>query len=106
MSEFSFDMPHFPEPIGEDIVGALKKIRFFERLDEQLCPVEAAAPRGECGHSFAHSIRILRNLAIDLNDIQKIILFFRAQGVRCDCGVLTKVAEESRFRTVCGGDPG
>jgi hypothetical protein len=104
MSEFPFDIPHFPEPIGEDILSALEKIRFFGRLDDLLCPADAGAPRAACGHSFANSIRILRNLAIDLNDIQRIILFFRAQGVRCDCGVLTQVANESRFRAECGSN--
>jgi hypothetical protein len=102
MSEFPFDISHFPEPIGPDVLGALKKLRFFERLDDRLCPADAATARVQCGHSFANSIRILRNLAIDLNDVQVIILFFRAQGVRCDCGVLTKVADESRFRAASG----
>jgi hypothetical protein len=105
MSEVPFDIPHFPEPIGPDVLGALKKFRFFERLDDRLCPADPEAPRIACGHSFAGSIRILRDLAIDLNDVQRIIMFFRAQGARCDCEVLTRIAEESRFRARCEARP-
>jgi hypothetical protein len=47
MSEFPFDIPEPPGPIGSDVGAALHKLKFFERLDDRLCPADAAAPRRE-----------------------------------------------------------
>jgi hypothetical protein len=86
-------------PVGSDVMGALERSRFFERLDDRLCPADPAQPRIVCGHSFATTIRILRELAIELNELEAVIGYFRANGARCDCEVLSKMADQSRFKT-------
>jgi len=89
-------------PVSSDIMGALERSRFFERLDDRLCPADPAQPRIVYGHSFATTIRILRDLAIDLNDLQDVIGYFRANGARCDCEVFQKLGGESRLKAECG----
>ncbi|HEY2857192.1 MAG TPA: hypothetical protein VGJ21_02120 [Terracidiphilus sp.] len=79
----------------------MKRSRFFELLDDRLCPADEGKARAECAHSFANSIKVLRELAIDLNDVQRVLMYFRERGARCDCDVLMKVAEKNRFRTRC-----
>jgi hypothetical protein len=87
--------------IGDDIVADLARAGYFTLLDDRLCPADPAQQRVFCAHRFAGSISILRDLPTDLYDIERILNFFRAQGARCDCQVLTKFAEGSRFNTVC-----
>jgi len=96
--------PEFIGPVGSDVMGALERSRFFERLDDRLCPADPAQPRVACGHSFANTIRILRDLAIDLNELQDVIGFLRGQGAHCDCEVLSKMAGQSRFKTQCAAE--
>jgi hypothetical protein len=87
--------------IGDDIVADLARAGYFALLDDRLCPADPAQPRTECVHRFAGSISILRDLPVDLYDIERILNFFRARGARCDCQVLTKLAPDSRFRVMC-----
>jgi hypothetical protein len=87
--------------IGDDIIADLARAGYFARLDDRLCPADPAQARAECIHRFAGSISILRDLPVDLYDIERILNFFRALGVRCDCQVLTRLARNSRFNTVC-----
>lgn len=101
MPEARFDDPELIGNIVSDIPGALKKVGFFELLDDRLCPADAARPRVACGHSFANTIRILRDLGIDLNDMQEVFGYLRGHGARCDCEVLTRIAETSRFKGIC-----
>jgi len=101
MYEAPYDDPEIIGPIGSDVMGALERSRFFERLDDRLCPADPAQPRTVCGHSFATTIRILRDLAIDLNELQDVIGYFRANGAHCDCEVLDKLATQSRFKARC-----
>jgi hypothetical protein len=90
--------------IGDDIVADLARAGYFAQLDDRLCPADPGQQRVFCAHRFAGSIRILRDLPTDLYDIERILNFFRAQGARCDCQVLTRFAPESRFTAHCGAD--
>jgi hypothetical protein len=87
--------------IGDDIVADLAQAGYFTCLDDLLCPPDADRPRIPCGHSFAGSIHILRDMPVDLYDIERILNYFRPNGACCDCQVLTRFAPESRFVTVC-----
>lgn len=87
--------------IGEDIPADLARAGYFAQLDNRLCPADPAQPRTHCIHRFVGSIKILRDLPVDLYDIERILNFFRAQGARCDCQVLTRFAPESRFNSIC-----
>ena len=90
--------------IGEDIVADLARAGYFAQLDDRLCPADPSQPRPECIHRFVGSISILRDLPVDLFDIERILNFFRAQGARCDCQVLARIAPESRFQSQCGSN--
>jgi hypothetical protein len=83
-------------------MGALQRSRFFQRLDDRMCPLDPTQARIACGHSFVNTIRILRELAIDLNELQDVVGYFRANGAHCDCEVLLKFAGESRLSSECG----
>ncbi|HEY3706301.1 MAG TPA: DUF2695 domain-containing protein [Terracidiphilus sp.] len=85
--------------IGDDIIADLARAGYFARLDDQLCPADTAPPLAPCEHSFAASIQVLRELPVDLYDIERILNFFRTHGAACDCEVLTLFAPASRFRT-------
>ena len=87
--------------IGDDIVGDLARAGYFARLDDLLCPAYPTQPREACGHHFAGSIQVLRDLPVDLYDIERILNFFRPNGARCDCQVLARFAPESRFAHIC-----
>jgi hypothetical protein len=101
MPEARFDDPDLIGNIASDIPAALKKVGYFELLDDRLCPPDPVQPHGPCGHSFANTIHILRELGIELIDLQKVFGYLRSQGAHCDCEVLTKIAENSRFKTLC-----
>jgi hypothetical protein len=104
MADTRLNDPEFIGPVGSDVMGALERVRYFERLDDLLCPADRAQPRVACGHSFANTIRILRDLTIDLNELQDVIGFLRAHGARCDCEVLSKMGGHSRFKTQCAAE--
>jgi hypothetical protein len=88
--------------IGDDILADLARAGYFARLDDLLCPADPAQSRIACPHSFAGSISVLRDLPVDLYDIERILNFFRPQSARCDCQVLSQFAPESRFAIICG----
>jgi hypothetical protein len=87
--------------IGDDIVADLAHAGYFALLDDLLCPAAVERARVPCAHSFVGSIHILRDMPVDLYDIERILNYFRPNGARCDCQVLTHFAPESRFATVC-----
>jgi hypothetical protein len=90
--------------IGDDIVADLARAGYFTKLDDLLCPADRVPPRILCAQSFAGSIRVLRDLPVDLYDIERILNFFRPNGARCDCQVLMRFAPGSRFANACGAD--
>ena len=98
MCEPRFDDPEMIGQITADILGALTRCRYFELLDDRLCPADPTQPRVRCAHSFATTICILRELGMDLYDLEEVMGFLRASGARCDCGVLYNVALESRLK--------
>jgi hypothetical protein len=88
----------FVNDIAPDVLGVLEKERFFERLDELFCPADPSIQSVKCGHSFGHSVSILRNLGMDSDDVGDVLAVLRSRGVCCDCEVLYNLAEESRLK--------
>lgn len=78
----------FVNKIAPAVLSVLEKERFFERLDDLLCPADSSAERVTCEHSFNISVSILRNLAMDSDDIEDVLAVLHSKGACCDCEVL------------------
>jgi hypothetical protein len=92
------DDPSYIDDIAPDVLAAIKKDRFLERLDDLFCPVDPSNQRVTCGHSFEHSVNILRSLGMDSDDVADVLEVLKSRGGCCDCEVLFNVAEESRLK--------
>ena len=97
-SDDEYDHERFASDITADVLGVLKRIRFFELLDDRFCPVDHSQEPVKCGHSFDASKGILADSGMDEEDIQDVIDVLHSQGACCDCEVLYNVAKESRLR--------
>jgi hypothetical protein len=101
MSDVESDA-EFVNDIAPDVLGALEKDHFFERLDELFCPpVDTSKQSVRCGHSFDHSVAILNALGMDADDVDDVLAVLKSKGGCCDCEVLYNVAEESRLKARC-----
>jgi hypothetical protein len=90
------------ELIGEiapDVIKVLVSQRFFEALDDQMCPADLAQPRLRCAGTYAIATAILTKGGFDPLAIGEITQVFASVGACCDCEILFNVAEESRLRS-------
>ena len=88
MCDFDSDA-EFVNNIAQDLLGVLEKDRFFARLDELFCPVGTLEQSVRCGHSFDHTIGILRDLGMDSDDVDDVLAVLKSRGACCDCEVLS-----------------
>lgn len=88
----------FAKSIAPWVLEVLTKFRFFELLDDRLCPPDSSQAPAKCHHSFAVSREILRALEMDSEAIADALAVLSARGAYCDCEVLYNVAEESRLK--------
>jgi hypothetical protein len=88
----------FIQAITPAVLGVLKKEHFFERLDDLFSPVDPAHPPIRCGHSFDHSLSILRSLEMDPDDLEDVLAVLQSKGACCDCEILYNVAQASRLK--------
>lgn len=84
--------------ITRDVMRCLIAQRFFEKLDDALCPADQAVPAA-CTHSFAVSENLLTQLGFDAPEQQDIFAVLHANGACCDCEILYNVAETSRLKS-------
>jgi hypothetical protein len=92
------DDAEFVNDIAPDVMRVLAADRFFERLDDLFCPLDPSIPAAKCGHGFENSLRILRELGMDSDDVDDVIAVLHSKGGCCDCEVLYNVAEECRLK--------
>ena len=77
----------------------LHNVRFFEKLDDELCPKGQSHPQAQCCGSFALSESVLHECGFQSDeDLADIIGVLRYRGACCDCEVLYNVAESSRLK--------
>ena len=93
------DDDNYVEHITEDVLTVLIGKRFFEALDEQMCPVDSATRRAQCTGSYALATTVLARLRFDSDDLADILRVLAAKGAHCDCEILFNVAETSRLKT-------
>jgi hypothetical protein len=85
--------------IAPNVLAVLGREKFFELLDDRLCPNNAPATRERCQHSFEISKSVLCDSGFDSDEIRDVIAVLHANGACCDCEVLYNVAEESRLKS-------
>lgn len=89
----------FIASITPDVIGCLAERRFFEELDNRLCPPEPSSAPEYCGGTYKISTSILESLGFNEADKAEIFNVLQAQGGCCDCEILYNVAEGNRLRT-------
>lgn len=89
----------FIDAIASDVLLALENKRFFQFLDDQMCPSDPRSPRVLCQGTLATSITTLTSCGFDEQDIADVLAVLAARGGFCDCEVLYNVAGESRLRS-------
>jgi hypothetical protein len=101
---------HTPDPFDEsdrdliaaitpDVMKCLAKWKFFEALDDRLCPADESKVRERCAGNYAISEAILHALGRDDMEFADIFDVLRAQGGFCDCEILYNVMQENRLKS-------
>jgi hypothetical protein len=85
--------------ISGDVLAVLQSERFFETLDERLCPEDPSRPPAHCDGSYATSRAILAEAGHDAAAIEDVIDVLGSMGGCCDCEILYNVAAESRMKS-------
>ena len=85
--------------ITPDVMECLVKWKFFEALDDRLCPADPSTARERCGGNYATAETILRSLGRDAAEFADIFGVLRAQGGFCDCEILYNVSPENRLKS-------
>jgi len=88
----------FVERITPDVLRVLGQIRFFDLLDDRLCPTQVGQRPIQCVHSFEMTRSILADSGMSVEDIQDVLNVLRSQGACCDCEVLYNAVEETRLK--------
>ena len=83
--------------ITPDVMCCLKDRRYFEKLDDILCPSDNSIPVRKCTGTFAISETILSAEGFDDDARADIYSVLRSKGGFCDCETLFNVAEGSRM---------
>src|ERR1700753_2593414 len=63
------DEADYIERIADDVLTVLTARSFFEALDDQMCPPDAAQPRAECKGPYEATASILFALGLDSDDV-------------------------------------
>jgi hypothetical protein len=85
--------------IAPDVLVALRRERFFESLDDRICPAGPARVGALCDGTYAITTAILVKAGFDEEAITDVLLVLAAKGACCDCEILFNVAEESRLKS-------
>jgi len=80
------------------VLRVLKRTRFFESLDDVLCPVDASASRQSCYGDYRHARTVLRARGLRDDELFDVFHVLMARGGHCDCEILLNAAEASRLK--------
>jgi Protein of unknown function (DUF2695) len=87
------------EVITPYVLEALRNKNFFERLDDQLSPVDVSVSAKTCTHTYDISTTTLAECGFDAAEIEDIKQEMLKNGGCCDCEILYNVAEDSRLKS-------
>jgi hypothetical protein len=85
--------------IAPDVMRCLVQWKFFEELDDRLCPEDQLKARERCAGNYAISEAILGSLGRDDEELSDIFGVLRAQGGFCDCEILYNVSGSNRLKS-------
>jgi len=94
----SHDDDEFLNSIAPDIMKCLDRARFFDKLDDLLCPQHDEKASQSCSGTFELSISILQASGFEQSDLDEIFAVLRSRGGFCDCEVLYNVSETNRLK--------
>ena len=87
------------DSIAPYVMKKLASVRFFEKLDEKLCPSEnETASPDHCRGAYEISEPLLRSLGFDEEESNEIFQVVQSKGGFCDCEILYNVVETSRLK--------
>jgi hypothetical protein len=87
------------DQIAADVLGALGNKRFFDSLDDRMCPVDPAQPRLSCEGTYAISTTILARCGFDSDDIADITQVLAARGAAAIARFCSTLPKESRLES-------
>ena len=88
----------FLDSITPDVMKCLDRARFFDKLDDLLCPRQSEKAPQSCSGNFELSISVLRASGFDESDLDDIFAVLRSRGGFCDCEILYNVSETNRLK--------
>jgi hypothetical protein len=83
--------------VTPDVMKCVSATRFFEALDDEMCPPDGSAARAICWGDYRASRPILLGRGFTEEELFDLFHVLMAQGGYCDCEILFNVAKESRF---------
>jgi hypothetical protein len=84
--------------ITPDVMKCLVRSRFFEKLDDLLCPVDDSHHRQDCRGNYKLSESVLLASGFERSDLEDIFRVLRSKGGCCDCEILYNAAESNRLK--------
>lgn len=96
------ELQYLDEELIDEITPAVMRClvgsRFFEFLDDAMCPKEASNTRSSCWGDFRVSKPILLSRGFTEDEFFDVFHVLMRQGGFCDCEILYNVVEESRLK--------
>ena len=86
------------DDITPDVMRCLHGARFFEALDDALCPRDQSQPRPECHGDYRHARPVLLARGFKEDELFDVFHVLMARGGYCDCEILFNAVEESRLK--------
>ncbi len=86
------------DEITPDVMRCLIGSRFFEFLDNVMCPQATDEPRCECWGDFRNSRPILLARGFKEEELFDVLHVLMRAGGFCDCEILYNAVEESRLK--------
>jgi hypothetical protein len=85
--------------ISGDVLKLLGGRRFFDFLDDRLCPDVHQQKPCPCVGDYTQTTLVLAGMGFDHQDISEILQVLASQGGCCDCEILFNVAANSRLKS-------
>ena len=91
--------PDLINSIAPNVSKVRASRRFFEALDDQLCPADPAQLRLSCAGTYVIATEFLTRCGFGPEEVAEITQVLASRGACCDCETLFNVAEESSLKS-------